>query len=99
MAECRLTKAAEDDLLDAFIYGFETFGQAQAEGYRHSMVRCFELLADTPRLGRRADDFAAGVRRHEHGRHVIFYDEQPYGVLIIAIVHERSIRRWLTPNH
>ena len=96
MAEYRLTSAAENDLLDAFIYGFETFGPAQAEDYRQSMARCFELLADTPRLGRRANDFAPGARRHEHGRHVIFYDERPYGVLIIAIVHERSIRRSLT---
>lgn len=96
MAEYRLTGAAEDDLLDAFIYGFATFGRAQAEDYRRSMTRCFELLADNPRLGRQADDLAAGARRHEHGRHVIFYDEQPYGVLIIAIIHERSIRRWMT---
>ncbi len=96
MAEYRLTRAAENDLLDAFVYGFETFGPAQAEDYRHSMARCFELLADTPHLGRPADDFAPDARRHEHGRHVIFYDEQPYGVLIIAVIHERSIRRWLT---
>ena len=86
-------------MLDAFVYGFETFGRVQAEDYRHSMAHCFELLADTPHLGRSADDFAPGARRHEHGRHVIFYDEQPYGVLIIAIVHERSIRRWLTQGN
>ena len=95
MSEYRLTKAADDDLLDALIYGFETFGQKQAEEYRQSLVRCFKLLADTPQLGRPADNFAPGARRHEHGRHVIFYDQQPYGVLIIAMVHERSIRRWL----
>lgn len=59
MTEYRLTKAAEDDLLDAFIYGFETFGQARAKEYRQSMVHCFQLLADMPRMGRRADDFAA----------------------------------------
>lgn len=38
------------------MYGFETFGPAQAEDYRQSMTRCFELLANTPRLGRPADD-------------------------------------------
>ena len=95
MSEYRLTQAAEDDLLEAFIYGFETFGRQQAEEYRDSMIRCFELLAENPRLGRKADDFAAGARRHEHAQHVIFYDEQPYGVLIIGIVHVRSIRHLL----
>jgi len=95
VAEYRLTRVAEDDLLDAFLYGFETFGPGQADGYRQGMARCFELHADTPRLGRPADDFIPGARRHEHGRHVIFYDEQPYGVLMIAVVRERSVHRWL----
>ncbi|MGH7153442.1 MAG: type II toxin-antitoxin system RelE/ParE family toxin [Acetobacteraceae bacterium] len=93
MNEYRLTRDADADLRELFLYGFETFGLAQAEDYRDSMTRCFELLADNPKLGRKADEFAGGTRRHEHARHVIFYDEQPYGVLITAIIHERSIRR------
>ncbi len=93
MSEYRLTKDADADLLEVFIYGFETFGPIHAEDYRDNMTRCFKLLAENPKLGRKADDFAPGARRHEHARHVIFYDEQPYGVLITAIIHERSIRR------
>ena len=93
MGDYRLTKDADGDLLKMFIYGLETFGLAQAEEYREGMARCFELLADNPRLGRKADEFAAGARRHEHARHIIFYDEQPTGVLITAVVHERSMRR------
>jgi hypothetical protein len=41
------------------------------------------------------EQFAAGARRHEHAQHVIFYDEQSYGVRIIGIVHVRSIHRLL----
>jgi toxin ParE1/3/4 len=92
MSEYRLTNDADADLLDVFIYGFETFGLIQAEEYRDSLTRCFELIADNPKMGRKADELAPGTRRHEHARHVIFYDEQPYGVLITAIIHERSIR-------
>ena len=95
MTEYRLTKAAEDDLLDMFIYGFEAFGRRQAEEYRCGMIRCFDLLAENPRLGRGVEQFAAGARRHEHAQHVIFYDEQSYGVRIIGIVHVRSIHRLL----
>jgi len=69
MAEYRLTNEAEADLLKMFLYGFEIFGLAQAEEYRVGMARCFELLAQNPRLGRKADAFAAGVRRHEHAQH------------------------------
>ena len=92
MSEYRLTQDADDDLLKMFLYGFETFGLAQAEAYRQGMTRCFQLLADNPRLGRKADEFASGSRRHEHAHHVIFYDEQQDGVLIIGIIHERSLR-------
>jgi toxin ParE1/3/4 len=95
MNEYRLTKEADADLLKLFIYGFETFGLRQAEDYRDSMTRCFGLLAENPRMGRTADQFAPGARRHEHAQHIIFYDDQPYGVLITAIIHERSIRRLL----
>lgn len=93
MNEYRLTRDADADLLELFLYGLETFGPAQAEDYRDSMRRCFELLADNPKLGRTVDELAPGARRHEHARHVIFYDEQLEGVLITAIIHQRSIRR------
>lgn len=93
MNEYRLTKDADADLLESFLYGFETFGLAQAEDYRDSMIRRFQLIADNPKMGRKADELAPGARRHEHARHVIFYDEQPYGVLITAVIHEHSIRR------
>ncbi len=93
MAKYRLTKEAENDLLKIFLYSFETFGLAQAEEYRKDIIQCFELLAENPRLGRKADKFAPGARRHEHAHHVIFYDAQSDGVLVIGIVHERSMPR------
>ncbi|MDR3538520.1 MAG: type II toxin-antitoxin system RelE/ParE family toxin [Acetobacteraceae bacterium] len=92
MGEYRLTRDADADLLQIFVYGLETFGLAQAEAYREGMSRCFVLLAGNPRLGRRADAFAPGMSRHEHARHVIFYEETESGVLITAVVHERSMR-------
>jgi plasmid stabilization system protein ParE len=38
------------------------------------------------------------TRRHEHAHHVIFYDEQPDGVLITGVIPERSIRRAVSPQ-
>ncbi len=38
MAEYRLTRDADDDLLNMFLYGFETFGPAQADAYRDGMI-------------------------------------------------------------
>ena len=34
-----------------------------------------------------------GHRRHEHKSHVILYEPTDDGVLILAVVHGRSVRR------
>ncbi len=57
------------------------------------MEACFQLLADNPRLGREAKAIAPGVRRHEHGSHVILYEESGTGVLILAVLHQKSVIR------
>ncbi|WP_274533534.1 MULTISPECIES: hypothetical protein [unclassified Methylobacterium] len=43
-------------------------------------------------MGRPAHRLAEGVRRHEFESHVILYEEIPDGVLILALVHGRSVR-------
>jgi toxin ParE1/3/4 len=93
MGEYRLTPAADRDLLDILIYGVERFGHMQADAYRRELLDCFALIADHPAIGRRADAVGVGVRRHEHGSHIMFYEQEPQGVAILAIVHVRSIRR------
>ncbi len=93
MGDYRLTRDADADLVQMFLYGFESFGVRKAEEYRDGMVRCLALLAENPRLGRPAEEVGPGTRRHEHAQHVIFYNELPDGLLITAIVHERSMRR------
>jgi toxin ParE1/3/4 len=98
VSEYRLTKRADNDLLEIFIYGIEQFGEAQAERYQHQMIDCFRLLASNPRVGRMAETIGNGVRRHEHGRHVVLYEDAPYGVLILALVHAQNIRRLKVDN-
>jgi toxin ParE1/3/4 len=43
-------------------------------------------------MGRKADVIRSGVRRHEHGSHIILYEEAPSGV-VLAIVHKSSVKR------
>jgi len=93
MGEVRLTRNADDDLLQLFLYGFDAFGLTKAQEYRDGVVQCFELLADYPRIGRLADETGLDMRRHEHAHHVIFYMEIPEGVLITAIIHQRQLPR------
>ena len=92
MSFYRLTKRADADLFDIFVYTIENFGSGQARRYSESMSRCFQLLAENPAMGRKADAIGRRIRRHEHGSHVILYEEDAEGVLILAIVHSRSMR-------
>lgn len=93
MSDYGLTKRAEADLFDIFLFGYEQFGSKQAEAYAAELEHVFQLLADNPRMGREAEAILPGVRRHEHGSHVILYEEASSGVVILAIVHRRSLRR------
>jgi toxin ParE1/3/4 len=93
MSEYALTKRAEADLFDTFLFGHERFGARQAEIYAAELEHIFQLLADNPRIGREAETIAPGVRRHEHGSHVILYEISPDGVLILALVHTSSVKR------
>lgn len=43
-------------------------------------------------MGRQANAVADGVRRHEHGRHVIFYEVTQSGILILALLHAASLK-------
>ena len=91
MSSYRLTPRAADEIIDIEIYSIAQFGSRQAERYKHGLVACFELLTAQPMLGRIARNIGPDIRRHEHGSHVIFYRIDEEGILILAVVHERSM--------
>jgi toxin ParE1/3/4 len=88
-----LSKRATNDLYEVFLYGYEQFGVAQAEAYAERLHHVFQLLAENPRMGRAASVIASGIRRHEHGAHIVLYKPSRDGVTILRIVHNRSVRR------
>jgi len=89
MAEYRLASRAEADLAKIADYTIETFGIEQARRYRDAFETCFGNLAKNPHLGRSAERLAPGLRRWEHGSHLVFYVEDERGVTIVRILHAR----------
>jgi toxin ParE1/3/4 len=59
--------------------------------YFDDLESCCRMLADNPRLGRVSDDVRPGLRRMEHGRHVVFYREVAGGILVSRILHQRML--------
>jgi toxin ParE1/3/4 len=91
--EYRLSPQAEAEIVDIIRYGIETFGALQARRYVDDLTHCFELLAENPRMGKSTPDFGEAVRRHTHSRHTILYEVTDPGILILAVVHVRSLLR------
>ena len=96
MAEYRLSRRAQGDLIDIYDFTESRFGAYQADAYHAGLVRTFGLLADFPLIGQAADELAVGHRRFRFQSHLIFYTVQPDYVEIRAVIHGAlDIRRQL----
>ncbi len=92
MAALRFSRRAEADLLNIGDYTVCTWGEAQADHYLSELEACCQMLAGNPALGRPCDAIRPGLRRMEHGKHVVFYRLQKSGgILVVRILHERML--------
>ncbi len=91
MAKFRFSRRAEADLLSIADYTLREWGKAQTARYIDELEICSQMLADNPALGRVCDDIRPGLRRHEHGKHVLFYREERGGILVSRILHQRML--------
>ncbi len=73
-------------------YTLRTWGEAQTARYVGDLENCCRMLADNPALGRSCDDIRPGLRRMEHGKHIVFYRAQKTGgVIVVRILHQRML--------
>ena len=91
MSAYRVAMLAESDLKSIIRYTMKTWGKAQTIRYRQGIQNCFQLLADNPSIGRACDSIHPGLRRFEHGKHVVFYLPQEDEVLIARVLHQQMI--------
>ena|ERR1035437_1753225 len=80
---------ADIDLIAA--YTTDTWGWQQTDRYLSQLEDSVQILADNPRMGRSCDAISTGLRRHEQGKHVVFYRVTPGGVRIVRILHQQMI--------
>lgn len=88
-ASVRLTRDAERDVLDIYLYTLEHFGLAQAESYTSELAARFLMLAAQPSLGRDFGDIHPGVLRANQRSHAIYYRSAADGILILRILHQK----------
>jgi len=82
----RLSLKAQEDIIGIYLEGVEKYGVFQAEKYSEILISTFSLIAENPRLARQRFEFTPPVRIHPCRVHMIVYDIDDSGdVLIIRI--------------
>lgn len=86
-----LSRRAEKDLANIWRYTVDTWSREQANKYISGILQACSDIANEPAfLGRSYDHVRSGYRKYPFGKHVIFYQIQTSGsVLISRILHER----------
>ena len=85
----KLSKLAAQDFAAIFEYTLLNFGEKQAEKYLAQLEDIFNLLVASPKIGMECGEYIAGIRRHYHQNHAIYYFEQSQRVLIVRILHKK----------
>ena len=83
----KISVKARADIKDILLYSYGQFGEAQALKYKNELEACFQLLADTPDIGRKCNEIKAGYQRHEHAQHIVFYRKRKNDIFIIRVLH------------
>lgn len=87
MAGYFLSRDADEDLQDIFNHTREAWGEAQAATYTHELFALFDLIANTPAIGRVRGELGEDIRSFPHGRHVVFFTAWHGEIAILRVLH------------
>lgn len=91
MKRYTLSRKAEEDIIDIFLYGAAEFGIQQAERYHNLMEKTFRFLAENPEAARECVEIMPPVRIHPFESHVVIYKvDANDDILIIRVRHGRE---------
>ena len=91
----KLSRKADNDLHDIYNYGFDTFGEAQADKYAAELKHCLIVLSQTPLICREHSEYSIPLRIYHHKSHQILYTIEADQIFIIRILHKNVD----TPRH
>ncbi len=83
----RISESADRDVGNIYLQGIERFGLAQADRYFDDFHAAFDRLATYPTLGRLRHEVSPAVRMLPFRAHLIFYDIEDDGILIVRVRH------------
>jgi len=87
----RLSRKAEEDIIDIFLVGEQEFGHHQAERYHEHLEKCFGFLANNPLAATERFEISPPVRIHPVGSHLVIYRiDKNDDIYIIPVRHRHE---------
>jgi toxin ParE1/3/4 len=87
MMPYRVSRGAQHDLLEIFIYWAERASPSVADRIIEQVTARFKLLAEHPMAGKPASHIAAKVRCFPVGKYLVYYQKTRQSVDILHIFH------------
>ncbi|MBD2776276.1 type II toxin-antitoxin system RelE/ParE family toxin [Iningainema tapete] len=84
---CELTELADQDIFEVSVYVAQNLGVAAAQRFIDTINEKFQLLANSPGLGRSRLDLAPELRSFPVGKYIIFYRPISEGILVVRVLH------------
>ena len=88
MRSVEVTRKAESDLIDIWLYTFETWGAAQADRYVDQLGAAMDYLAQHPSMGVDYGHVLPDYRKFRIAHHDIFYRLLDTKILVVRVLHE-----------
>lgn len=86
----RLTRQADNDLIDIITYTKQKFGTSQTRKYLLEIDNVVKRLVSNPYLGKRRPEILPDIYTFPIGAHLIFYKQDEKQLLVVRILHESS---------
>lgn len=87
MKRFRLSKLAEADLDEMWLYVADDRGVDVADRLLDDVMDRVVMLASQPNAGRARDELAIGLRSFPVKSHIIYYRPEPSHILIARVLH------------
>lgn len=87
----KLSKLAQSHLHKIKSYTVEDFSEYQWNSYRERLLTAFQMLADTPAVGRNCDELSPGGFYFPVGKHTAYFTKKDGYILIVAVLSQSQL--------
>ncbi|NQE63176.1 type II toxin-antitoxin system RelE/ParE family toxin [Caulobacter sp. RHG1] len=89
----RLSRKAEDDVIQIYVDGVARFGVDQAERYHDGLARALDLLSAFPLAAPQRTELRGAPRIHPYKSHIIIYRLDGAGIFVLRVRH--ALEDWV----